>query len=52
VVYALNIIDAVVDAHLYNFDVSDDLSLNLKPFILPSVQGPVKGGLTLTLAFK
>ena len=29
--YLLNIIDASVDAHLFTFDVSDDLSLNLQP---------------------
>ena len=40
VVYILNIVDAVVDAHLYDFDVSDDLSLHVQPFILP------KGNLT------
>lgn len=27
--YGLNIIDATVDAHFMNFDVSDDLSMNL-----------------------
>ncbi|HPE40124.1 MAG TPA: DUF5683 domain-containing protein [Bacteroidales bacterium] len=31
IIYALNIIDATVDAHLYYFDISDDLSLSLKP---------------------
>ncbi|TNF26843.1 MAG: hypothetical protein EP314_05410 [Bacteroidetes bacterium] len=31
VVYALNIIDAAVDAHLKDFDVSDDLSLRMQP---------------------
>lgn len=30
-VYALQIIDAAVDAHLFNFDVSDDLSLHWQP---------------------
>ncbi|MCG6186659.1 DUF5683 domain-containing protein [Maribellus maritimus] len=32
--YGLNIIDASVDAHLFNFDVSDDLSLNWQPSML------------------
>jgi hypothetical protein len=32
--YALNIIDASVDAHLFNFDVSDDLSLNIQPTLI------------------
>jgi hypothetical protein len=31
IVYALNIVDATVDAHLYYFDVSDDLSMTIKP---------------------
>ena len=30
-IYGLNIVDAVVDAHLYNFNISDDLSLNIHP---------------------
>lgn len=31
--YALNIIDASVDAHLFYFDISDDLSLNWRPSV-------------------
>ena len=30
-IYALNIIDANVDAHLSGFDISDDLSLGIEP---------------------
>jgi hypothetical protein len=30
-IYILNIVDASVDAHLFYFDVSDDLSLEFKP---------------------
>jgi hypothetical protein len=29
--YAINIIDASVDAHFFNFDISDDLSVNWVP---------------------
>lgn len=29
--YLLNIVDASVNAHLFNYDVSDDLSLHIKP---------------------
>ena len=36
IIYTLNFIDAMVDAHLYYFDVSDDLSLNWSPMILPN----------------
>ncbi|MBK9729966.1 MAG: hypothetical protein IPO83_01550 [Chitinophagaceae bacterium] len=51
-IYALNIIDAVVDAHLFHFDVSDDLSMNVQPFYVPPVMGVARGGLTLTLTMK
>ena len=30
-VYVLNIIDATVDAHLTNFNINDDLSMNIQP---------------------
>lgn len=30
-VYLLQVVDAYVDAHLFNFDVSDDLTLNVNP---------------------
>ena len=33
-VYALNIIDAFVDAQLIDFDISEDLSLNVSPSIM------------------
>ncbi|MDF2189501.1 DUF5683 domain-containing protein [Paraflavitalea sp. CAU 1676] len=33
--WGLNIVDATVDAHLKDFDVSEDLSLYIKPTILP-----------------
>lgn len=31
--YILNIVDAAVDAHLYYFDVSDDLSMKIQPAV-------------------
>ncbi|GAA3918073.1 DUF5683 domain-containing protein [Hymenobacter algoricola] len=34
VAYALNILDAVVDAHLKDFDISDDLSLHWEPTLI------------------
>ncbi len=33
ILYALNIIDAVVDAHLFYFDISDELSFQIAPSI-------------------
>lgn len=37
VLYVLNIIDATVDAHLFDFDVSDDLSLHIEPIWQPNM---------------
>ncbi len=34
--YAFNILDAYVDAHLINFNINDDLSLRVEPQIMPS----------------
>ena len=34
--YLVNIIDAVVDAHLFSFDISEDLSLNIIPSFQPN----------------
>lgn len=47
--YVLQIIDAHVDAHLKDYDISDDLSMNLEPLVdytyVPTLQGnrPVFG---------
>ena len=49
-VYLLQIVDATVDAHFFNFDVSDDLSLNVKPYFQPLPNQTA--GLTLTLNLK
>ena len=49
-VYILNIIDANVDAHLFHFDVNEDLSASWSPG-LTRTDG-VYGGITLRLTFK
>lgn len=51
-VYALNIIDANVDAHLKHYNVSDDLTMDIKPYldINPLTQTPNYGA-TLVLQF-
>lgn len=51
--YSLQILDAVVDAHLHDFDVSDNLTLNWHPTLLP-VPGQLvpAGGVALTLRVK
>lgn len=56
--YAANIIDAYVYGQFYNFDVSDDLSMQVKPFVYPSNlnyhtgQWTATSGISLTLRFK
>lgn len=47
--YALNIIDANVDAHLREFELNDDLSLRVDPQIRLHPSQPIS--LTLTLQF-
>jgi Family of unknown function (DUF5683) len=47
--WGLNIVDATVDAHLKDFDVSPDLSLRLKPGYSPTGR---TYGVSLVLAFK
>lgn len=54
--YGLNILDACVDGHLYTYDISDDLSLSIDPYLRPA-ETPVpmpqhaQVGLSLKLNF-
>jgi len=54
-VYTLNILDAVVDAHFYTYDISDDLSLRVTPVVAPGLGfGPQRSayaGLSFSLSF-
>ena len=51
--YGLQILDAVVDAHLHDFDVSDNLSLNWQPAAIPVPgQAAVAPGVLLVLSLK
>jgi hypothetical protein len=47
ILWALNVVDATVFGHLKDFDVSEDLSLKLKPVINQS-----RGGVSLVLGYK
>lgn len=52
VLYGLQVLDAYVDAHLYDYDISDDISLHWQPtlFNCGFRSAPVVGlGLTLSL---
>lgn len=51
-VYVLNIVDALVDAHLFTFDVSDDLSLNWQPYYHYSVNTRNTAGISLQFQFR
>ncbi len=46
--WGLNVVDATVDAHLKGFDISEDLSLKIKPTILT---GTSAAGISLVLSF-
>jgi len=35
VLYALNIVDAAVDAHLFTYDIKKDLSFHIEPALIP-----------------
>jgi hypothetical protein len=51
-IYALNIIDANVDAHLSGFDISDDLALKIEPNIEAFTASTNLVGLSIKLQFK
>lgn len=50
--WALNAVEANVAAHLKTFDMSDDLSLRVKPVVIPTHTGMPIAGVGLTVAFK
>ena len=43
--YVLNIVDASVSAHLFDYDVSEDISLHIQPLYMPKENA---GGLSLS----
>lgn len=51
-IYALNLVDANVDAHLSGFDISDDLALKFEPNLGSFSANSTSYGLTLKLQFK
>lgn len=51
-IYALNLIDANVDAHLSGFDISDDISMKIEPNVGTFAASGNSLGLTLKLQFK
>lgn len=51
IVYALSLIDAYVDAQLFDYDISPDLSLNLEPQIYYDLQQQKSAELKLAIQF-
>ena len=51
-IYALNIIDANVDAHLSGFDISDDLALKIEPNMETFSASNTLVGISFKLQFK
>lgn len=51
-IYGINILDAHVFAHLNNFEITDDLSLNVKPFYYNANSTNFATGLSLKLNIK
>ncbi len=55
-VYGLQILDAYVDAYLYNWDVNDNLSLrvapSIQPMMAPTSMTGYSGGITCSLKIR
>lgn len=50
-VYLLNILDATVDGHLYNYEVNDDLTFNIQPEIQKTLTNQNSVGFSLSFKF-
>lgn len=50
--YVLNIVDASVTAHLREFDVGENISFRIKPYICPFQNGKPVSGICLNFNFK
>lgn len=48
-IYLLNVLDATVDAHLFDYEINDNLSLNIQPTLKRSIDYQSAYGLTLRL---
>ena len=51
IVYALSMIDAYVDAQLFDYDISPDLTLNVEPQIYYDIQRQRSAEIKLAIQF-
>lgn len=50
-IYMLNVIDATVDAHLFNYKMNEDLSLNIQPTIKKMYSNKSAVGISCSFSF-
>lgn len=51
VVYGLNLVDAYVFGHLYDFQINDDLSMRMEPSLMPDITKAMGFSPSLKLSF-
>lgn len=51
VFYSLQIVEAYVDAHLQSFNLDEELSLRVRPTLIPDPTGTMAAGLRITYTF-
>ena len=51
-VYGLNLVDAYVFGHLFDFELNDDISLHLSPMLQPTPEATFASGIALTLSIR
>lgn len=49
--YGMQIVEAYVDAHLQTFDLDEELSMKVRPTLLPDPTGTMAAGLKITYTF-
>jgi hypothetical protein len=49
--YGIQILDAAVDAHFHTYDISNDLSFKITPFVDQVASGNICGGVSLSFRF-
>lgn len=50
-VYGINLIDAYVFGHLFDYQIDDDISMSISPSMLPTVEGTLAPSIGIGLRF-